>query len=286
MAKQPFLGQSWDTLGICYQEQKKFTDAGQAFENALRIYNESGLPAKHILVAMTKKRLADCLVNVGRIDEAYSLLKEATQALQCLPKEIVDIELATGLSFMSYLTLWHQVNKYAEVVEAVVRAGQDETDPRVIEHLMNAGTRGRCTREQAETLLAMNDRWLLAATDDFAQSEANHFRGRILWQSGRYDEAIEVLQGTQHSERRRYQADLFISLCWKDKGDLAKAESLFLGAVKGILPRLPVHFAVALQDSIKVRITASPPQQEPAMPIEFPWEQTAYGEFVWRTLHE
>ncbi len=113
-----------------------------------------------------------------------------------------------------------------------------------------------------------------------------HFRGRILWQLGRLDEAIEVLQGKQRCERRRYQADLFVALCWKDKGNLEKAEKLYLDAVNAILPRLPVLFARNLKVRTTDRITAALPEVDPENPVEFPWEQSAYGEFVWRLLHE
>ncbi len=187
----------------------------------------------------------------------------AADELAALPADNVGLELSKSLSFLAYVTLWHQHERFPDVIQRVLQVGESQTNPEILYELQTAGTRGPCSLAQAEALLAMNDRWQSQALKDYDRAEANHYRARILRMCQRPDEALELLSHTHPNERRRYQALLFSSLCWSDKGDAARSDQLFQDAVNSVIARMPLAQSRELKQMFgdKYPVTLPPPNQ-------------------------
>ncbi len=288
LPNQPFLGRSWDTLGNFYAQQGKHDEAIEAYQKSLNIYQECGLRPDHPLVVLSRRKMALSFIPIGRIDDSFSSLAKVVELFEKQPRVVAGYELYTSLTHMAYLTMWHHRQQFPEVIEAVVRVGRGETDPKLIFHLLDAGTRGRCTQLQAEELLTLVDRWITCPVNDYDRREAIHFRGRVLYFLGRAEEALQILQQPQPSEPRQYQANLFICLCLKDLGRIEEAHSKFAETTEWLLARVDTHYA----ESLRAQVMRDPVTLERPLPkrmpttIQFQWDQTAYAELVWRLMND
>ncbi len=285
LANQPYLGQSWETLGICFRGQNKFPEAIEAFEKALVVFQESGVKEPHIHLASLKARLGDCLTNCGRIAEAFQLQQEAADQYHQLPKTLVGFRQFEALHFMSYLALWHQSDRFQDVISRVVAVGPQAEKFEEFEMLLLAGTSGECTSEQATALLEMSNRMMESTTDEHRKPFAVHLRGRIYWQLGRFDEALALLEEPQPNEVRELQSKLYQSLCWNGKGDRERSLALFYEAVNSIIHRIPKSGAQYLKNVMGHRVEFEMNDPEPTSLIQYHWEQSAYCEFAWRVLN-
>jgi len=288
LPNQPFLGRSWETLGKFYASRNEHSKALDAFRSGLDIYEAAGLPKNHPLVLSTRKKIAIIYTWVGRLEESFNELDEVVRLYQTQPRELVARELYTSLTHMAYLTMWNLTDKFSQVVDKVIQVGSNEREPEMLFHLLDAGTRGRCSVEQAREMLKISQRWVDNPLNEYDSKEAHHFRARLYYFLGMPEQAMADLRMTPPNEAREYQAKLFSSLCLKQMGKEAEAQAELESTILWLLPRVDEVFAKALRD----KLFQDPVTDERPLPerlpttIQFQWDQTAYAEVCWRLMHE
>jgi tetratricopeptide (TPR) repeat protein len=285
MADQPYLGQSWDTLGLSFHVQRRNSEAIEAFSKALEIYENAGLKPPNTLLANTQIHLADSYNLVGRLDESYNLLHDSVLQLEKLPKEIAGHQLGHSLQFMAFHAMLHMPHRFPEISKIAARVGLAEDRDDSLEMTLRAGTCGQCTLEEAEVMLIMADRLLAQAPNEDRKENARYLRGRALWALGRTEEALELLAEEQSHEHRVYQTQLYKALCLSKQGEHELAYTVLIDAINSIHDRLPNDAILGLHNAIGDEIPYDPNAEPTKNEILHAWEQTAYAMMAYRIIH-